>query len=319
MNVTQPDGAVITRETNVAAYFDETYNRTLLYPTARCLIVGRMALPLELCTIVEGQRYGKKLDELQTAEMIKFTTLNPTARANEIKKGLQLLNYKDSKFLKEFGMKISDEMAVVDARILPAPTICYHRSSKKEATFVPNEGAWNLRDKRVLNGKTLKSWGVLIWATERDISKPQVNNFVQELIQTCSDTGMTISSKDPPVRYVNPQGNIEQYLREQYVVTGNLFGNPELLVCVLPNTGAPLYAEIKRVTDTVLGVASQCLQMRQVKTPKKQYCANVCLKINVKLGGSNSSLREDEVPFITDIPTILIGADVSHPPPGIAR
>ncbi|KAF9214952.1 Eukaryotic translation initiation factor 2C [Podila verticillata] len=315
-DVIQPDGTVTTQETNVAAYFNETYSRTLLYATTRCLIVRRMALPLELCTIVEGQRYGKKLDEFQTAEMIKFTTLNPTARANEIKKGLQLLNYKDSKFLKEFGMKISNEMAVVDARILPAPAICYHRLSKKEATFVPNEGAWNLRDKRVLHGKTLKSWGVLVWATERDISKPQVNNFVRELIQTCSDTGMTISSDDPPVRYVSPHGNIEQYLREQYIVTGNQFGNPELLVCVLPTTGAPLYAEIKRITDTVLGVASQCLQMRHVKMPKKQYCANVCLKINLKLGGSNSCLREDEVPFITDIPTILIGADVSHPPPG---
>lgn len=318
MTVIQPDGAVTTRETNVAAYFDETYNCRLLYPTTRCPIVGRMALPLEMCTIVEGQRYGKKLDEIQTAEMIKFTTLNPAARANEIKKGLQLLNYKDCKFLKEFGMKISNEMAVVDARILPAPAICYHPSSKKEATFVPNEGAWNLRDKKVLQGKTLKSWGVLVWATERDISKPQVKNFVQELIQTCSDTGMTISSNDPAVRYVSPQGNIEKYLREHHVVTGNQFGNPELLVCVLPNTGVPLYAEIKRVTDTVLGVTSQCLQMRQVKTPKKQYCANVCLKINVKLGGSNLSLHEHEVPFITDIPTILIGADVSHPPPGTA-
>ncbi|KAG0027885.1 Eukaryotic translation initiation factor 2C [Podila clonocystis] len=316
MEVTQPGGAVATRETNVAAYFFETYNRRLLYPTTPCLRIGRMAIPLELCTVVEGQRYGKKLDEMQTAEMIKFTTLKPAARANEIRKGLQILNYKDSKFLQGFGMTVSNEMFVVDARILPPPTICYHATSRM-ASLVPNEGAWNLRDKKVLKGSTLKSWGVLVWATEHDLNKLQVGYFIRELVQTCAATGMTISSKDPPVRYANPHGNIEQVLKEHYAVTRSKFGKmPEMLVCVLPNTGAPLYAEIKRVTDTVLGVASQCLQMRPVKNPRVQYCANVCLKMNAKLGGNNSALHKDEALFITDVPTILIGADVSHPGPG---
>lgn len=49
---------------------------------------------------------------------------------------------------------------------------------------------------------------------------------------------------------------------------------------------------------------------------KKQYCANICLKINVKLGGMNSFISPSQVPFITDRPTILMGADVSHPGPG---
>ena len=49
---------------------------------------------------------------------------------------------------------------------------------------------------------------------------------------------------------------------------------------------------------------------------KKQYCANVCLKMNVKLGGMNSFIDPIQVPFISQRPTIIIGADVTHPGPG---
>ena len=91
---------------------------------------------------------------------------------------------------------------------------------------------------------------------------------------------------------------------------------PQLILCILPNIEVPLYAKIKRVTDTVIGVASQCVQSKHVINPKKQYCANVCLKINVKLGGMNSFLEPTHIPFITDRPTIVIGADITHPGPG---
>jgi eukaryotic translation initiation factor 2C len=53
-----------------------------------------------------------------------------------------------------------------------------------------------------------------------------------------------------------------------------------------------------------------------MRNPKKQYCASVCLKLNVKLGGMNSFLIPEHIHFVTERPTILIGADVSHPAPG---
>ena len=70
------------------------------------------------------------------------------------------------------------------------------------------------------------------------------------------------------------------------------------------------------MSDTVIGVATQCVQKKHTMRPNKQYCANVCLKINVKLGGMNSFLKAQDIPFISDRPTILMGADVTHPAPG---
>ena len=51
-----------------------------------------------------------------------------------------------------------------------------------------------------------------------------------------------------------------------------------------------LIAEVKRVGDTLLGVATQCVQVKNVMRPSPQTLSNLCLKINVKLGGINSIL-----------------------------
>ncbi len=51
-----------------------------------------------------------------------------------------------------------------------------------------------------------------------------------------------------------------------------------------------LSAEVKRVGDTVLGMATQCVQVKNVQKTTPQTLSNLCLKINVKLGGVNNIL-----------------------------
>jgi eukaryotic translation initiation factor 2C len=58
-----------------------------------------------------------------------------------------------------------------------------------------------------------------------------------------------------------------------------------LIVCILLFS-----AEVKRVGDTVLGMATQCVQAKNVNKTSPQTLSNLCLKINVKLGGINSIL-----------------------------
>ena len=96
-----------------------------------------------------------------------------------------------------------------------------------------------------------------------------------------------------------------------------------------------LVAEVKRVGDTLLGVATQCVQTKNVSKPSPQTLSNLCLKINVKLGGINSiivpqmrySSPQFKAPplFVCSLsyrprifhePVIFMGADVTHPPAG---
>lgn len=64
---------------------------------------------------------------------------------------------------------------------------------------------------------------------------------------------------------------------------------------------------------------TQCVLSEKVRKVKKQYCGMLGLKINTKLGGINSTLFHNSIPFVTDAPTMVIGADVTHPSAGEAR
>ncbi|OAD76297.1 hypothetical protein PHYBLDRAFT_123569 [Phycomyces blakesleeanus NRRL 1555(-)] len=302
-------------EQSVASYFQKQYNKRLAYPFLPCIVVKRdIFLPMEVCEVVPGQRHLKKLNEKQTAEMIKFTCQKPNIRANKINQGLQLLQYKNNPYLQQFGMAVKPEMAMINARVLPTPQISYHASSQ-EATFAPQGGAWNLRGKKVAQGAVLGSWSVVNFASQ--VPMPALQRFVRELCQTFIDTGLNVVNRSPPITQADPQGNIDRTLKEAWLKAGNAAkASPQLIFCVLPNTGVPLYAEIKRISDTVIGIPTQCVQSKHIADAKKQYCANVCLKVNMKLGGMNLFLSPAQIPFIAQRPTIIFGADVTHPAPG---
>jgi eukaryotic translation initiation factor 2C len=57
-------------------------------------------------------------------------------------------------------------------------------------------------------------------------------------------------------------------------------------------------------------------QAKNVNKTSPQTLSNLCLKINVKLGGVNSILVPSIRPKIFSEPVIFLGADVTHPPAG---
>lgn len=72
-------------------------------------------------------------------------------------------------------------------------------------------------------------------------------------------------------------------------------------------------AEVKRVGDTVLGMATQCVQMKNVQRTTPQTLSNLCLKINVKLGGVNNILLPQGRPPVFQQPVIFLTANATHP------
>lgn len=100
--------------------------------------------------------------------------------------------------------------------------------------------------------------------------------------------------------------------------------------------------KIKKLCETELDIVSQCINPKSPKN--KQYFENVALKINVKVsafycfllsgvlqlswkmdfflcvyqvGGCNTLLEMPKgIPFVPDAPTIIFGADVTHPVAG---
>ncbi|KNC97218.1 uncharacterized protein SPPG_07605 [Spizellomyces punctatus DAOM BR117] len=321
------DSAVNTRfninnvPTTVADYFHNQYNRPLRFPMLPVLIVGdpskNMYLPMEVVSILPGQRHTRKLNERQTTEMIRQTCLAPYQRFNRISRGITEFGYADNEYLEEFGMKAGKDVCIVPARVLKTPKLIFGNNVME----VPKEGAWNWKGKKFKQPKQLESWAIVIFLRESECPDAVRFNFFKVMQSTCQEVGLSMPTFNVPCIYANPAGYVEGALKAAFLEAKDKYPNlrPQLIFCVLPNTGVPLYADIKRVSDTVLGIPTQCLQHRHVMDARKQYCLNVALKLNVKLGGTNLSMLKDELPFIKGAPTIIIGADVTHASPTEGR
>jgi eukaryotic translation initiation factor 2C len=147
-------------------------------------------------------------------------------------------------------------------------------------------------------------------------SKTNINllfsTFTQQLQRISNDAGMPIVGQPCFCKYAT---GIEQ-VEPMFKFLKTTYNGLQLIVVVLPGK-TPVYAEVKRVGDTLIGLATQCVQAKNVNKTTPQTLSNLCLKINVKLGGVNNILVPSARPIsVFREPVIFIGADVTHPPAG---
>ncbi|UYV68163.1 AGO1 [Cordylochernes scorpioides] len=279
-----------TVECTVAKYFLDKYKMKLRYPNLPCLQVGQehkhTYLPLEVCNIVAGQRCIKKLSDMQTSTMIK----------------VRRADFNNDPYVQEFGLSISNSMMEVRGRILPAPKLQYGGRTKQQA--IPNQGV----------------------------------NFTQQLQKISNDAGMPIIGQPCFCKYATGPDQVGQTRWSpmfRYLKT--TFQGLQLVVVILPGK-TPVYgrywqiasswlidwltdwlaaAEVKRVGDTVLGMATQCVQVKNVNKTSPQTLSNLCLKINVKLGGINNILVPSIRPKVFNEPkpsiAAVVGSMDAHP------
>lgn len=84
---------------------------------------------------------------------------------------------------------------------------------------------------------------------------------------------------------------------------------------LLPDKTAFRYLRVKKSADCRYGVVSQCLQAQQASKMNPQYISNVCMKFNSKLGGTTHRVGNTPMGHFK-VPTMVLGADVSHASPG---
>ncbi|XP_037080331.1 protein argonaute-2-like [Pollicipes pollicipes] len=304
-----------TVECTVAKYFLDKYRMKLRFPHLPCLQVGQehkhTYLPLEVCTIVAGQRCIKKLTDMQTSTMIKATARSAPDREREINTLIRKVwaDFNTDPYVQEFGLNIEQKMMDVRGRVLPPPRLQYGGRTKQQA--VPNAGVWDMRGKQFYSGVEIRVWAIACFAPQRTVREDALRNFTQQLQKISTDAGMPIIGQPCFCKYATGPDQVQpmfSYLK------GN-FQGLQLVVVVLPGK-TPVYAEVKRVGDTVLGIATQCVQAKNVNKTSPQTLSNLCLKINVKLGGVNSILVPSIRPKVFNEPVIFLGADVTHPPAG---
>ncbi|KAL0903812.1 hypothetical protein M5K25_025865 [Dendrobium thyrsiflorum] len=306
---------------SVVEYFKEMYGFTIQHSHLPCLQVGNQKanyLPMEACKIVEGQRYTKRLNEKQITSLLKVTCQRPRDQEMDILQTVHQNAYEQDPYAKEFGITISDKLATVEARVLPAPWLKYNETGK-EKECLPQVGQWNMMNKKVINGCIVSNWACINFS--RSVQESTAYGFCQELAQMCQVSGMEFNREPVIPIYSARPDQVEKALKHVYNMAMNKLKGKELelLLAILPDSNGSLYGDLKRICETDLGLISQCCLTKHVFKINKQYLANVSLKINVKMGGRNTVLLDAiswRIPLVSDKPTIIFGADVTHPETG---
>ncbi|KAJ7061541.1 argonaute-like protein [Mycena amicta] len=301
----------------VADYYRQASNVQLRFPALLCVEVGGKGalIPLERCTVLPGQLFKKEFPDEKRTDMVKFSTQNPKERFQSIKNALQVLQYGQSEYILKFGMDISSDLITSQARVLQPPRLKYGGVGAK-ATVDPRGGAWNMADKKFVEPAKITYWVLAI--CDPRFPDQAVDAVAKDLVTGCRATGMNIQDPVPVIRTMNPQGNLMVQLNDAGVECNRTKGPPVLFVVVLPDIGnADLYNIVKHWGDVRQGVATQCLKSMKCRRANAQYWANVALKINVKRGGVNVITDPSQVGSLLDphLPTVVMGADVMHPPP----
>ncbi|RLN37082.1 hypothetical protein BBJ28_00025158, partial [Nothophytophthora sp. Chile5] len=301
---------------SVADYFSKRYNMQLRFPNLPLVNVGSKRpgkenwLPIEVCEVSPGQRCAN-INDLDTAEIIKQTSQPPKVRQDNIMDQVRQAGFENDPYLAAFGIKVDQRLETTEARVMDPPDVQYANVSER-----PSGGQWNLRDKRFVEGATLRNWGVVVFAS---VGERDVQGFIRNMVDMGSKSGLTIEDNSPYMIHMDQHrgAQVEELMKMCFkeLETRNK-GLPQLIMVIKQDKSVGSYGDIKRMSDTVLGIPSQCIVSANVRGAKPQYCANVCLKINMKLNGKNSILRE-ALPLVSSAPTIIIGADVEHPRSGM--
>mmetsp|Transcript_32514 Transcript_32514/g.127514 ORF Transcript_32514/g.127514 Transcript_32514/m.127514 type:complete len:728 (+) Transcript_32514:190-2373(+) len=304
---------------NVVEYLQETYDIKLDYPKLQCAKVNKrrdVFVPLELL-FIPSHRKRKPLTPHQTQSIVRLAAVKPQNRLKSIHDIMRRSGLSRDPLVKEFGLRVNAEPMEIKARVLDPPSVLFGGNSRVN----PRDGSWNMQRERFMqSGATLTSWGVIIFCDQRMLNDSAVDGFIKKLVHAGRDNGMNIQNERPLKTRAKRDASARSEMTKMFR-TLNEHGKAQIILCIKPNQDSGLYREIKQMSDCELGVPSQCLLANNVNKGNIQYCSNVTLKMNAKLGGQNffpEPLRDRELnhPFESQ-PFMLVGADVTHPGPGV--
>ncbi|KAF8654242.1 hypothetical protein AX16_003763 [Volvariella volvacea WC 439] len=271
----------------VKEYFKQTYNYDIVSGTIGVKLQRGDIFPIQFCRTIE-QLYKASFPRPPSyviSDALKFTPENPEKRLRAIQDGWQQLKYSNSFFLSGARIDVRQSPTEVNGKILPPPSIEFGGQMKSNPQ-----------------------------AKERSLGHDE-----QSVIPASADNSMVQAMQARGITTPRPRLMREDAGKMHEVFNKLGRENFNLLVAVLPEKAADIYLAVKRFGDIHKGVATQCIKWtRQREAPRgrDQYLNNLILKINVKLGGINFAPRNKTMMELKSCPTMILGADVSHPGPG---
>uniref|UniRef100_M4CDR8 5-methyltetrahydropteroyltriglutamate--homocysteine S-methyltransferase n=1 Tax=Brassica campestris TaxID=3711 RepID=M4CDR8_BRACM len=273
-----------------------------------CISVGKPKrptyFPIEQCHLVSLQRYTKAPTIFQRSKLVKESVQKPQEKMNVLNNAIKDSGYNNDPMLQDCGVRIDSDFTQVEGRVLPTPRLKVGNGEE----FQPRDGRWNFNNKKLVEPATVTRWAVVNFSARCDTKR-----LISDLIRCGRMKGINV---DPPYKVVfqedpNYRGapaniRVEKMFEQMQseLRKEGIEGKPKFILCILAEKKNSLvYGPWKRRNLVEEGIVTQCI----APTPKinDQYLTNVLLKINAKM-----------MPLVTQVPTFIVGMDVSHGSPG---
>ncbi|KAK3009949.1 hypothetical protein RJ639_011392 [Escallonia herrerae] len=329
------DGKKPPTEVGLVNYFREKYGQEILYKDIPCLDLGKNKrknyVPMEFCILAEGQRYDKEqLDRDAGLLLKKISLAPPRERKNAI---CEMLKAEDGPcgvlihdpfaysgdVIQSFGIGVNENMTQIVSRVIAPPDLKLGTpAGKMNVVRVDKDKCqWNLVGKSVVEGRPIDRWALIDFSSFDRYNKLNPENFIWNLRGRLKNLGVRI--EEPLVcRFTNMHEfsdvNRLRQLLEGVIKEASRKSQDRLqiIVCVMAAKHYG-YKFLKWVSETQIGVVTQCCLSSNANKANDQYLANLGLKLNAKLGGSNAELMERLPRFEGEDHVMFIGADVNHP------
>lgn len=258
----------------VMQYYAEKYKVRLKYPHLPCLWVGsrdrasKIVHPMEFCSVVKGQIVPGKLNERQTATLIRTAAKSTVERKKKIMESIQKANFNIDPCVRAFGLSIRPTMERVTANVLAPPWLSY-----KDRDVLPKKGTWF--SSQFLTGMVLSKWTILNLSRARE---DEINSFVSLITKVSQQNGMFIEQPKRPYVRLDSRSldrNLPDFFRK--------CKDMDLIFVIVPP--GYVYNKIKCEAELKHGCLTQCIkEMTISKISQKndiKIVQNVMLKVNI--------------------------------------
>eukprot|EP01018_Ginkgo_biloba_P029290 Gb_13719 [translate_table: standard] len=313
-------------------YFKQRYGRDIRFQLLPCLDLSKTPerinyVPMEFCDICEGQRYPRdRLNAFQSNSLLTMACPPVRERVQMIN---DIMNRQDGPrggpYAPKFQITVGFDMTQVTGRILGAPQLKLGDGGQvRQVTPRPDDRQWNMLRSHVFEGKRIDKWGLISFFRDNPSKQAKlVENFGRFMVSRCAELGINMN-QSPTVNEFDSMtkfSNVTELQRTLMGVHRKAKGQLQILICVMQERHALGYRNLKLICETDIGLITQCCLFEHVKkcsNPKNgsQYLANLALKINAKVGGSNAALfnsLSQQLPRIGNSHVIYFGANVNHP------
>ncbi|XWS18716.1 hypothetical protein CRYUN_Cryun32bG0068700 [Craigia yunnanensis] len=327
-DITFPDANAPQECVKIVDYFREKYNKSITYLNIPCLDLSKNNqlnyVPMEFCVLAKGQVYPKEnlshLDRDATFLLKEMSLPKPWVRKRKI---CDMVRSEDGpcggNIIQNFGIEIDTRMTSVIGRVIGPPVLKLAAPTTGKLMKVPvdkDKCQWNLVGKAVVEGRAIERWAVIDFSSA-DRFRLDYDSFIPKLRKRCMSLGMRM---EEPLVYqkskmqILSDGNTLHQLLEEVISRAYKLcrGNLQFLLCVMSRKDDG-YNCLKWISETKIGVVTQCCLSTLANKGQDQYLANLALKINAKLGGSNVELNDRLPHFHGEGHVMFVGADVNHP------